>query len=130
MTQTIRLASDRQRQLARDLILRAPDNAIVSIKPETRSGEANSKLWALLSDVSRAKPQGRTLAPELWKCLFMAAIGEKIRFEPDLDGEGVVPMGYRSSRLPKAKFSELIECIYAYGAEHGIAWSEPNPYNP
>jgi hypothetical protein len=100
---------------------------VVNIRAATRIGEQNAKLWAMLSDVSRAKPQGRQYPPEIWKALFMAECGFKPRFEPSLDGQGVVPIGYKSSRLSKAEFSDLIESIAAFGAEHGVVWSEPPP---
>lgn len=124
--QTIRLVGESQRDHAKRMIDRAPPHAVVNIREATRSGEQNAKLWAMLSDVARAKPQGRTLTTEVWKALFMAEAGFKPRFEPSLDGQGVVPVGYKSSGLRKAEFSDLIEAIYAYGAEHGVQWSEPS----
>lgn len=123
--QTIRLVGPEQRRLAHDLIDKAPDRAIVNIRPETRSNDQNAKMWAMLSDVARAKPEGREYTTEIWKALFMAEAGFKPHFEPSLDGKGVVPIGYKSSRLAKAEFADVIEAIYAYGAEHGVEWSEP-----
>jgi hypothetical protein len=123
--QTVRLVGPEQRRFAKELIDQAPDRAVVNIKPETRSNEQNAKMWAMLSDVSRAKPEGREYTPEIWKALFMAEAGFKPRFEPSLDGKGVVPIGYKSSRLAKAEFRDLIEAIYAYGSEHGVKWTEP-----
>jgi hypothetical protein len=122
--QTVTLAGEKQRQLAKALIDRAPPYAVVNIRESKRSTEQNAKLWAMLSDVARAKPEGRNLPTEVWKALFMSAAGHKVRFEPGLDGEGVVPMMFRSSRLTKAEMSELIEVIYEYGARHGVEWSD------
>lgn len=122
--QTIILVGDRQRDFARRLINRAPKDAVVNIREARRTDEQNAKLWAMLSDVSRAKPQGRVYPPEIWKCLFMAMAGHQCQFEPSLDGAGVVPIGFKSSRLTKAEFSDLIECIAAFGAEHGVVWSD------
>lgn len=123
--QTVRLTTKANRRRVHALVDAAPEGAVVNIRAATRSGEQNAKLWAMLSDVSRAKPEGRELPPEIWKSLFMAEAGFKPRFEPSLDGRGVVPVGYKSSRLTKAEFSELIECIYAFGAQHGVEWTEP-----
>ena len=123
--QTIRLVGDSQRDHAKRMIDRAPPHAVVNIREATRSGEQNAKLWAMLSDVARAKPQGRVLSTDVWKALFMSEAGFKPRFEPSLDGQGVVPVGYKSSGLRKAEFSDLIEAIAAFGAEHGVQWSEP-----
>jgi hypothetical protein len=123
--QTVRLNSAYQRQLAHHLIERAPAGAVLNVREATRTSDQNAKLWAMLSDVARAKPQGRVLDTDTWKALFMASLGHRVRFEPALDGQGVVAIGFRSSHLTKAAVSDLIEALYAYGAEHGVVWSEP-----
>lgn len=120
--QTIILRHDRRP--AHALVAQAPDGAVLNIALPRRSNDQNSAMWARLSDVSRAKPEGRDLPPDLWKCLFMAACGHRVRFEPGIDGEGVIPLGFRSSRLSKAEMSDLLECIAEYGARHGVAWSD------
>ena len=131
MAQTVILRSEAQRALACDLIQRAPADAVVTIKEATRSLDANAKMWAMISDISRAKPEGRAHTPEVWKCLFMAACGHSVRFEMGLDGQPF-PVGFHSSRLSKRQFADLIETIYEYGSRHNIAWSEPPPkgYEP
>lgn len=128
--QTVRLIGDVQRQLARRLIDRAPLGAVVNVREATRTSDQNAKMWAMLSDVSRAKPQGRNLDTDTWKALFMASCGHRVRFEPALDGEGVVAIGFRSSHLTKDEMSDMIEAIYAYGSEHGVQWSEPGQERP
>ncbi len=124
MTQTV-ILRQHNRHVAHRLIDAAPDGYVCKVSPPKRTSEQNEKLWAMLSDVARAKPQGRVYPPEIWKCLFMSEAGFEARWEPSLDGKGVVHVGFRSSRLNKAQFSELIEAIYAFGAEHGVEWSEP-----
>jgi hypothetical protein len=122
--QTVILRGDTQRALAKRLIDQAPQRAVMNIRPETRSSEQNAKMWAMLSDVARTKPEGRELTTDKWKALFMDAIGIPADWEPGING-GVVNVGYRSSRLTKEQMSEMIEQIYAYGAEHGVEWTEP-----
>ena len=122
--QTILLTSDMNRARAAHWCKSAPHGSICNIRQATRTNEQNAKLWAMLSDVSRAKPEGRELTPEVWKALFMAALGHAVRFEVGLDGSGVVPVGFRSSRLNKQEMSDLLEIIYEYGARHEIEWSE------
>lgn len=123
------LAGAEQRQRAQKLILRAPDGYVVSISEPKRSNDQNAKMHAMLSDIALAKPQGRDLPPDTWKALLMHDAGFKCTFEPSIDGRGVVPLGFKSSRLKKAEFSDLIEAMYAFGAEHGIVWSEQEPLN-
>lgn len=123
--QTVRLVGDQQRQLAHRLIDRAPPNAVVNVQEEARSKEQNDKMWAMLSDIARAKPGGRVLSTDHWKCLFMAAIGQQPVFQRSLDGSSVVCVGFKSSHLRKGEMSDLIESMYAFGAEHDVRWSEP-----
>ncbi len=123
--QTIRLVGERQRDFAKRMIDKAPDGAVVNIREATRSSDQNAKMWAMISDIARAKPEGRTHTTEVWKCLFMSACGHAVQFENGLNGQPF-PIGFRSSSLTKAQMSELIESVYEYGARHGVKWSEPH----
>lgn len=122
--QTIILRGNSQRDFAKQMIDRAPVDAVVNIQAARRTGDQNARMWAMLSDVSRAKPEGRIHTPEVWKALFMHACGHAVRFETGLNGEPF-PTGFRSSQLTKAQMSDLQECIAEYGARFGVRWSEP-----
>jgi hypothetical protein len=124
MAQTVILHGPSQRSFAKSLIDKAPGGAVLTIREATRSIEQNSKLWAMLSDISRAKPDGRMHTPEVWKCLAMHACGHAVQFELGLNGQPF-PTGYRSSRLTKSEMGDLIEFLYQYGAEKGVVWTEP-----
>lgn len=121
--QTVILSGQYQRELAKKLIDRAPPMAVLNIKEANRTTDQNSKLWAMLSDVSRAKPEGRMHTPEIWKALFMSACGHAVQFETGLDG-APFPVGFRSSRLSKSQMGELLEFVGAWGSEHGVQWSD------
>lgn len=123
--QTVILRGQSQRDFAKQMIDRAPADAVVNIAAAARTNDQNAKMHAMLSDLSRAKPGGRVLTTDIWKCLMMHEAGFKCTFEPTVDGRGFVPLGFKSSRLTKAEFSDLIEAIYAFGAEHGVVWSDP-----
>ena len=116
------LASDRSRQEACRAILQAPAYSFATIKPQKRTDDQNAKLWAMLGDVSRAKPQGRKHIPEVWKCLFMAACGHQVAFETGLD-DRPFPIGFQSSRLSKNEMADLITFIVQWGDEQGVIWS-------
>lgn len=113
----------RNRDKAHRLLDSAPAGSVVVFKPPRRTLDQNSLLWARLSDISRAKPEGRELTPDVWKSLFLHALDHAQRFEMALDGKGMVPVGFRSSRLSKEQFSDLLEMIGEYGARHGVQWS-------
>lgn len=120
---TVILLGAYSRAEARRLIDAAPNGAVVNVRPERRSTDQNAKLWAMLSDVSRAMPEGRKHPPETWKALFMHACSYPVQFEVGLSGEPF-PIGFRSSRLSKTQMSELIEFILAWGSERGVRWSD------
>jgi hypothetical protein len=128
MAQTVRLVGQSQRDLAIALIERAPADAVVTIREATRNADQNAKLWAMLSDISRAKPEGRAWVPETWKAAFMHSLGHQVQFCEGLDGSGPFPLGFRSSRLSKRQFADLITVVQEYGDRHGVQWSEPCPY--
>src|SRR3546814_6955605 len=79
-----------QRELAKRLIDQAPDDALVNVRESTRTDEQNAKMWAMLSDIARAKPMGRVHKTDDWKSLFMDMCGFPAKWVPSLDGEGVV----------------------------------------
>lgn len=111
------------RPIVAKLIAGAPDGYTVNVAAPKRTNDQNAKLWAMLSDVSRAQPEGRVYSPETWKAIFMSALGHEAQYAEGIEGEPV-PLGFRSSRLSKAQFADLIEVIYSYGARHGVRWSE------
>jgi hypothetical protein len=123
MAQTIFLRDDYRRTLAKRLIDEAPMDAVVTIREAARSLDANALMWALLSDISRAKPEGRRHTPEVWKALFMHACGHEVQFAAGLDGNPF-PVGFRSSRLSVRQMADLITFIQAWGDERGVAWSD------
>ena len=124
MSQTVVLHGPKSRADAANLCRIAPNGTVAKFSAPKRTLPQNDKLWALLSDVSRAKPGGRVLPPEKWKSVFMDAAGCKPEWTPSLDGQSVVCTGYRSSLLDKATMSEVIECILAFGAENEITFTE------
>ena len=113
-----------QREYAAQLVAHAPLGAILHIHEATRSREQNAKMWAMLTDVMRAKPQGRRWTKETWKCAFMDSLGWEQEFAFALDDERPFPCGYRSSHLSVREMSDLIEVISEYGSRHGVEWKE------
>lgn len=120
--QSFLLTGTRSRQAACDVIMQAPPYSTATIKPQKRSDEQNAKMWAMLSDISRAKPEGRAMIPELWKSVFMAACGHQVQFINGLDGMPF-PVGFRSSRLSKDQMADLLTLIQQKGDEWGVQWS-------
>lgn len=121
--QTVILNGDIARKLAHRLIDAAPRDAIVNVRAPGRTTDQNAKFWAMLSDISRARPRGLRYTPDIWKSLAMNACGHAVQFVNGLDGEPF-PIGFKSSHLTKAQMSELIEFLFQFGAENGVVWSD------
>ncbi len=103
---------------------------VVTLSRETRTLDQNAKMWPMLKDVSdHVEWYGQYLIPENWKDVFTAALNDQ-KAVPGING-GVVFLGKSTSKMKKAEFSDLIECMYAFGAEHDVQWSEKsiNIYN-
>ena len=104
-------------------LLMAGHRLVLVVKPETRSLAQNSRLWAMLTDISRQVDwYGNKLTPEEWKDVFSAAL-KKQKVVPGLDG-GFVVCGQRTSRMTKAEMSELQELMAAFGAERGVVFHD------
>jgi len=119
------LTHDMARQRAIERVRTAPDGFEVRFKEPTRNSEQNSRMWAMLGDVSRQVDwYGKKLMPEDWKHVFSASL-RKLEVVPNLDGTGFVALGMSTSRMSKREMSDLIELVFAFGAERGVEWSEP-----
>lgn len=122
--ETFILVTDRVRENAIAAVRDALPGWRVKIEPPLRSSDQNSKMWAMLGDVARAKPEGRNWTPETWKAAFMHFLGHQVLFAEGLDGAGPFPIGFRTSRLTVRQMVDLIDCIYKYGDEHEVDWRE------
>ena len=97
---------------------------VISLGREKRSSDQNALLWAILTDVSEQVDwYGRRLTKEEWKDVFSAAWKQQ-EVVPGING-GFVVMGVRTSKMSKAQLSELVEIIYAFGAEKTVKWGDP-----
>lgn len=120
------LSSDGIRERGIDWLRRAPAGTRVEFKGPKRSLDQNSKLWASLTDIATQKEHaGRKYTPDQWKVLFMHACGREVQFIPSLDNTTFIPWGQSSSDLGKDEMSALIEFIFAWGAEHGVVFHDP-----
>jgi hypothetical protein len=124
MTRRFVLVHDTARQNAVEAVRSAPPGYEVLVKEPSRNLDQNAKLWSLLTEVSEQVDwYGKKLTPDDWKNVFSASL-RKLQVVPNLDGSGFVALGMSTSRLSKREFSDLIELIYAFGAERGVVWAE------
>ena len=114
------------RRKAADWCMKAPIGTRVEFKAAKRTLDQNSRMWVCLTDVaSQASHMGQRYTADQWKILFLHACGREVQFLPGLDGKTFLPWGQSSSDLSKQEMSDLIEFIFAWGAEHGVTFHEP-----
>lgn len=93
-----------------------------------RSLAMNAKMWAMLADISRqvewpVNGLMTKLDAEDWKALITAAAKNEIRMAQGISG-GVVMLGVSTRKMTVEEMSNVIEQLYAFGAERGVVWSE------
>lgn len=107
-------------------VAHAPDGYCVTVAPKTRSLEQNSRMWAMLTDISnQVEWYDKKLSPEAWKCVFSAAL-KKQDVVPGLSGDFVV-IGQSTSQMSIREMGELMELMEAFGAERGVRFKEECP---
>lgn len=117
------LSHQAARRNALAYVAEAPEGYSVTVKPPTRSLAQNSRMWAMLSDVSQqVEWYGKRLTPEAWKCVFSASL-KKQDVVPGLHGDFVV-IGQSTSQMSKRELGDLMELISAFGAERGVEFAE------
>nr|MBF0684261.1 recombination protein NinB [Pseudomonas sp.] len=117
------------RRNAQKAVAEAPEGHRVEIKPRTRSLDQNDRMWAMLADIAAqvtwsVNGKQEYLDAEEWKNVFSASLAEENRMAMGLRG-GFVMLGKRTSRMTIRQMTELIELMFAFGAEHGVRWSDP-----
>ncbi len=122
----ITLRNKTERERASRWIDKAPFGTRVEFKASKRSLPQNDRMWAMLTDVAtQLKWSGISLTPDDWKLVFLDSLNRESRFVPNIDGTGFVNLGRSSADLSKEEMSELIELIFAFGAQHGVKFNEP-----
>lgn len=95
---------------------------------DLRSIEQNRLMWDLLTDLSnqlRWPVNGvlTKLTKEEWKVVCSAGLKQQQRIAAGIDG-GFVMLGASTSKMKKKEMTELIEVIYAFGAQQGVEWTK------
>jgi hypothetical protein len=115
----------------------AADQAVEIIVRPVKSRRTllqNAKLWSMLADIARqvewpVNGVMQRLDAEDWKALMTAACRQEIRMAAGIGG-GVVMLGVSTRRMTVAEMGDLIEFMYSFGAERGVAWREPKDEMP
>jgi hypothetical protein len=101
-----------------------PDGTTVEFRAPRRSGDQNNLMWSLLGQISKSVDwYGQKLTSEDWKDVLTASL-RRTRVVPGIDAGTFVPLGMRTSQMTKEEISDLLELIYAFGAERGVKFRE------
>ena len=98
----------------------------MEIKLASKSREQEEKYHAMINDIAKqAKHLGAKWSSEDWKRLLVdqflreeANIQGKII--PNLDGTGIVQLGFQTRKFTKEQASEFVEWLYAWSGNNGI----------
>lgn len=109
-------------------VMQAPVKSRVTIRGPKRTIEQNKRLWPMLTDVARqATRAGKKRTTTEWKDLFsgaMKAAAGGLEAVPGLEG-GFMILGLHTSEMTIPEMIELQDYIEAWGAQHGVTFSEP-----
>lgn len=120
---TVNGKSDRERASA--WASQSPVGTRIEFKKPKRSIPQNDRMWAMLTDIASQKEHaGRKYTPDQWKVLFMHACGREVQFIPALDNTTFIPWGQSSSDLSKEEMTNLIEFMFAWGAENSVTFHD------
>jgi len=120
---SLHLNNELARRAAMRMIAEAPDGYICTVKEPTRTLAQNALMWRMLGELSEQVDwYGQKLTDAEWKDVLTASL-KKQKAVPGIDG-GFVVLGARTSKMSIAEMSELIELMYAFGAQRGVMFIE------
>ena len=119
---TLQSRSDRERAAA--WCDNAPTGSSVEFRGPRRNLDQNALMWSLLGQISKQVDwYGQKLSSEDWKDVLTASM-RRTRVVPGIDAGTFVPLGMRTSQMSKQELSDLLELIYAFGAERNVKFRE------
>ena len=126
------LRNEQVRSNSIDFIRKLPTNEkkplVVRITPMTRTLEQNSKLHAMLSDISKqCEFQGKRRDIDTWKAIFVSAhkiaTGGQAEMAIGLEGE-VINLRESTAQMSVKRLASLITYIEAWGVQNGVHFND------
>ena len=89
------------------------------------SRDQEEKYHAMIGDIAnQAKHLGSHWDADTWKRLlvdkFVREQGISSQIMANLDGDGIVQLGFQTRKFTKEQASEFVEWLYAWAAENGV----------
>lgn len=138
------LSHDLARQRACDRIRTAPEGWQVRVSEPKKRRAQEERYHAMIGDIAdQCDYHGRPLPRESWKRLLVEAMVHILREEaraqgkpdpfpasgqvlPSLDGLRIVQVEVLTRTFTVSQASAFIEYLFAFGAERGVRWTDPN----
>lgn len=122
--QKLPIRSERDRAKAIKWVEKVPLHWTLIFKPPSRTLPQNARMWAFLDDIALQKEwAGKKRPSEHWKDLFTASLrGQEL--VPNLEGNGFVAFGSKTSEMGDEEMSNLLALIEAWGAQNGVVFSD------
>jgi len=98
----------------------------MEIKLASKSREQEEKYHAMINDIAKqAQHLGAKWSSEDWKRLlvdqYLREVDEvQSKIIPNLDGTGIVQLGFQTRKFTKEQASEFVEWLYSWSANNGI----------
>ena len=106
--------------------LDAGKHLTMEIKLASKSREQEEKYHAMIGDIAKqAQHMGAKWSAEDWKRLLVDQYMREVeeiqgKVVPNLDGSGIVQLGYQTRKFTKEQASEFVEWLYSWAANNGI----------
>jgi hypothetical protein len=106
--------------------LDAGKHLTMEIKLASKTREQEEKYHAMIGDIAKqAQHMGAKWSAEDWKRLLVDQYLREVeniqgKVVPNLDGSGIVQLGFQTRKFTKEMANEFIEWLYAWSAENGI----------
>ena len=110
--------------------LSAGKQLTLEIKQINKSREQEEKYHAMIGEIAKqAQHLGAKWDAESWKRLLVDQFCRENDIKtgvviPNLSGDGIVQLGFQTRKFTKEQASEFVEWLNAWGAEHGITYSQ------
>jgi len=132
---TLNLDSMANREKAIKLIRKSPPGTFLTFKRNKRSVDQNSRMWAMLSIISKAmrydqnqgwrvSDEGAKYSPDDWKDFFAHSLSNA-NWMPGENG-GMIPLSLRTSEMSKQEHSDLTTLIEEFAARNDIQLGDEN----
>jgi len=110
--------------------LKSGKKLTLEIKQQSKTREQEKKYHAILGEIAQqSKHMGAKWDAEDWKRLLVDKFLRETGFKdspiiPNLDGTGIVQLGFQTRNFSKEHASEFVEFLLAWCADNGIELKE------